>query len=76
MAQTQEEVNLVVRSTVESIVASIRANCTPSREAYEAGGDQLVSAVADWVENPPEWLQATWAEQARANPQRLARLSQ
>ena len=62
---TQHEVDLIVGSTVESIVATVRANCTPSSEAYEKGGDFLISAVADWIENPPEWVHATWAEQAR-----------
>lgn len=64
--QTQEQVNAVLGSAVASIVASIRANCTPSSKAYEAGGDVLIAAVADWIENPPEWVQATWADQARA----------
>ncbi|RFA15822.1 hypothetical protein B7R22_05290 [Subtercola boreus] len=68
MSQTQEEINLVVQSTVESIVASIRNNCTPPSDAYTAGGDRLIGAVADWVEHPPEWVKATWADQARANP--------
>lgn len=66
MAQTQHEIDLVVASTVESIVASIRANCTPPSEAFAAGGDLLIAAVADWVENPPEWVHASWADQARA----------
>lgn len=72
MAQTQEEIDLVVQSTVESIAASIRANCTPPAEAYQAGGDALIASVADWIENPPEWVKSTWADQARANPRRRA----
>lgn len=66
MAQTQDEINAVLGSAVESIVASIRQNCTPPSEVLLAGGDALVYAVADWVENPPEWVKATWADQARA----------
>jgi len=64
---TQHEIDLIVGSTVKSIVASIRANCTPPVSAYSAGGDTLIGAVADWIENPPEWVQSTWADQARAN---------
>jgi hypothetical protein len=72
MPQTQEEIDLVVRSTVESIVASVRANCTPSSEAYKAGGDHLIGAVANWIENPPEWVKSTWADQARHDAERQA----
>lgn len=64
---TQHEVDLIVGSTVESIVASIRSNCTPPHDAYAEGGDTLIAAVADWIENPPEWVKSTWADQARAN---------
>lgn len=39
----------------KAIADQIRANCTPSSEAYDKGGDVLIAAVADWVENPPEW---------------------
>lgn len=63
---TQHEIDLIVGSTVESIVATVRAHCTPSSEAYEKGGDFLIYAVADWIENPPEWVHSTWADQARA----------
>lgn len=38
-----------------AIAEQIRRNCTPSLDAYAAGGDILVYAVAEWVENPPEW---------------------
>lgn len=39
----------------KAIADQVRANCTPSSEAYSKGGDALVYAVADWIENPPEW---------------------
>jgi hypothetical protein len=71
MAQTQAEVDAVIRSTVNSVAASIRHNCTPSPEAYAKGGDSLIYAVADWIENPPEFVKDGWAEVARgrsANP--------
>jgi hypothetical protein len=45
---------------VVQIAAKVRANCTPSSEAYSKGGDTLVYAVADWIENPPEWVKAPW----------------
>lgn len=46
--------------TAADIVAKIRAHCTPSAEAYRLGGDRLIAAVADWVESPPEWVDASW----------------
>jgi len=45
-----------VRDVQRNIAEAIRANCTPSAEAYVKGGDFLIHAVADWVENPPEWF--------------------
>ncbi len=39
----------------KAIADQVRRNCTPSSEAYSKGGDFLVYAVADWIENPPEW---------------------
>lgn len=39
-----------------TVAATVRRNCTPSGEAYAAGGDSLITAVADWIENPPEWV--------------------
>ncbi|MFE4469542.1 hypothetical protein ACFRFH_12075 [Leifsonia sp. NPDC056824] len=44
-------------STVRAAIAEqIRNHCTPSQEAYQKGGDSLIAAVADWVENPPDWV--------------------
>lgn len=40
----------------KAIAGQVRRNCTPSSEAYVKGGDFLISAVADWIENPPEWV--------------------
>jgi len=62
---TQAEINAVLGSAVESIVTSIRASCTVPSEVAVKGGDLIVYAVADWVENPPEWVKATWADEAR-----------
>lgn len=39
----------------KAIADQARRNCTPNHEAYTAGGDHLISAVLDWIENPPEW---------------------
>jgi len=39
----------------KAIADQVRRNCTPSGDAYQKGGDYLVYAVADWIENPPEW---------------------
>lgn len=38
----------------KAIADQVRRNCTPSSEAYTKGGDVLIYAVADWIENPPE----------------------
>lgn len=38
-----------------AIVEQVRRHCTPSSEAYARGGDHMVFAVADWIENPPAW---------------------
>lgn len=51
---------LTFRGQADAVLASVadavRRSCTPSQEAYTAGGDRLVYAVADWIENPPEWV--------------------
>jgi hypothetical protein len=47
-----------------TIAAKVRANCTPPSEAHDRGGDFLISAVADWIENPPEWVDAPWRKKA------------
>lgn len=39
----------------KAIADQVRRNCTPSSEAYSKGGDALIYAVCDWIENPPEW---------------------
>jgi hypothetical protein len=39
----------------KAIADQVRLNCTPPGEAYDKGGDALIYAVADWIENPPEW---------------------
>lgn len=46
------------KETLAQVAGMIRRNCTPSPEAYQRGGDALIYAVADWVENPPEWVLA------------------
>lgn len=46
----------VISPTRHQIAEQVRRHCTPSVEAYEAGGDRLIAAVADWIENPPEWV--------------------
>lgn len=43
------------RAWRKAIADQARRNCTPSSEAYTAGGDTLIYAVLDWIENPPEW---------------------
>ena len=62
------------------IADQVRRNCTPSTEAYQAGGDKLIYAVADWIENPPEWSVLLPAkndevkeEWAKLNPEAKAR---
>jgi hypothetical protein len=50
-------------ATARDIVDKIRRHCTPSVEAYAQGGDHLIGAVADWIESPPEWVNASWVEQ-------------
>lgn len=43
----------------KAIADQVRRNCTPPNEAYEKGGDVMIYAVADWIENPPEWSKFT-----------------
>lgn len=43
------------RSWRKAIADQARRNCTPSSEAYAKGGDALIYAVLDWIENPPVW---------------------
>jgi len=52
----EPDVEVVERAFRAEMASKIRAHCTPSTEAYERGGDYIVSEVADWVENPPEWV--------------------
>jgi hypothetical protein len=58
---TSDAVRAIKAEAAREIAAKVRANCTPSSEAYSKGGDLLVYAVADWIENPPEWVKAPWA---------------
>lgn len=37
------------------IAEQVRRNCTLDWETVKKGGDALVYAVADWIENPPDW---------------------
>lgn len=46
----------VTREALKTVADAIRRNCTPDWDAYQSGGDALIAAVADWVENPPEWV--------------------
>lgn len=46
------------RETLAAVARMVRAHCTPSSEAYQAGGDRLIAAVADWIEDPPEWVRS------------------
>ncbi len=39
----------VARDVVEVVGKMTRQSCTPSPEAYVAGGDVLIHAVADWI---------------------------
>lgn len=48
------------KAIVAIVAQRVRENCTPSAEAYAAGGDRLIAAVADWIESPPEWVDAPW----------------
>ena len=57
IAAHDAEVRVEVAAT---IVARVRSSCTPSLAAYQAGGDGLIAAVADWIENPPKWVDAPW----------------
>jgi hypothetical protein len=43
------------------IAEKIRASCTVPSEVAISGGDAIVYAVADWIENPPEWAKAPWS---------------
>lgn len=52
----------------KAIADQVRRNCTPSSEAYAAGGDTLIAAVADWIENPPEWSHFEEPERPAGRP--------
>lgn len=51
---------------IKTIVADIRAHCTLDYELVLKGGDAVIYAVADWIDNPPEWIKSAWANQSRA----------
>ena len=53
----------VIARTAADIVTKVRANCTLPSELVLKGGDQIIYAVADWIENPPEWVKASWRDQ-------------
>jgi hypothetical protein len=65
-ASEQQEMTMATSEQRRAIAETVRRNCTPSSEAYAAGGDRLIYAVADWIENPPEWVQWQRAEPAIA----------
>lgn len=54
-------------SARSEIAEQVRRHCTPSSEAYTRGGDFMIRAVADWIENPPGWVQEIIEEQATRN---------
>lgn len=39
----------VARDVLEVVGKVTRRSCTPSADAYRAGGDTMVYAVADWI---------------------------
>lgn len=43
----------VARDVLEVVGKMTRQSCTPSPEAYVAGGDVLIYAVADWITGAP-----------------------
>lgn len=47
-------------AAAEQIVAKVRKNCTLDWEVMQRGGDHIISGVAAWIENPPEWVKAPW----------------
>lgn len=51
-----------LEETAAEIVTKVRQNCTPSSDGYARGGDFIVREVADWIENPPEWVKAPWVK--------------
>ncbi|MHC9046792.1 hypothetical protein ACYX8G_19580 [Microbacterium saperdae] len=48
----------------QQIADQVRRHCTPPAAAYAKGGDTLVAAVADWIENPEAWVTPTPFEAA------------
>ena len=42
------------------IATKVRANCTLDWDVMQKGGDAIIYAVADWIENPPDWVKAQW----------------
>ncbi|MGW9268349.1 hypothetical protein [Microbacterium sp. NPDC055599] len=39
----------VARDVLTVVSRMTRQSCTPSAEAYSAGGDTLIYAIADWI---------------------------
>ena len=39
----------IARDVLEVVAEVVQQSCTPSPEAYVAGGDELIYAVADWI---------------------------
>jgi hypothetical protein len=56
----------VAATTAASIVTKVRQNCTITMDAHDRGGDFLIRAVAEWIENPPEWVGASWVTRQEA----------
>ena len=47
----------IERDARNQIAKAVREHCTiTDDEAMKRGGDYLIAAVADWIENPPEWV--------------------
>lgn len=39
----------MARDVLTMVSRMTRQSCAPSAEAYQAGGDKLIYAVADWI---------------------------
>ena len=54
------------------LAGEVRRHCTPSPEAYRAGGDQLIGAVADWLAPVPRAVGAVAQPDKPAEDEREA----
>lgn len=54
------------RALVAEIATAIRRHCTAPSELI-GQTDPLLAFVADWIENPPDWVTVSYRQEAKAD---------